>query len=435
LIPKRKPGKPRVVMERRSLYGVVLAFVIPLVAVAGYRALKRGRSAPPPAKPAVSLPSVPVAPKFQEFSDKFHKNETITDALMRHGLTKQEVFELVKTTRSVWPRSKVIAGEDFQGNLYPNGEFHEFRYRLDSDRYITVYRDGDKFVPLVKTFNYETRTVAINAVIRDSLFVAVNETGEQDQLADQFNSIFGGDVDFYTDIHKGDSFRMLFEKKYLDGEFIRYGNILAAELAVQKKRLSAFRFQNEYYDLNGKALRRSLLKSPLKYTRISSRFSNARLDPILKIVQPHRGVDYAAPTGTPVVAVAAGRVLSAGENGGYGLSVCLRHANGYETVYSHLSHIAVHVGQQVAQGQLIGNVGATGLATGPHLDFRLMHRETPVNPTRMIAPEAPPVAAKLFARFAALRDDLRGRLDQLAPRSEDVAQAAKTATGEGHTRK
>lgn len=435
MIPKRKPGKPRVVMERRSLYGVVLAFVIPLVAVAGYRALKRGRSAPPPAKPAVSLPSVPVAPKFQEFSDKFRKNETITDALMRHGLTKQEVFELVKTTRSVWPRSKVIAGEDFQGNLYPHGEFHEFRYRLDSDRYITVYRDGDKFVPLVKTFNYETRTVAINAVIRDSLFVAVNETGEQDQLAGQFNSIFAGDVDFYTDIHKGDSFRMLFEKKYLDGEFIRYGNILAAELAVQKKRLSAFRFQNEYYDLNGKALRRSLLKSPLKYTRISSRFSNARLDPILKIVQPHRGVDYAAPTGTPVVAVAAGRVLSAGENGGYGLSVCLRHANGYETVYSHLSHIAVHVGQQVAQGQLIGNVGATGLATGPHLDFRLMHRETPVNPTRMIIPEAPPVAANLFARFAALRDDLRGRLDQLAPCSEDVAQAAKTATREGLTRK
>jgi murein DD-endopeptidase MepM/ murein hydrolase activator NlpD len=173
----------------------------------------------------------------------------------------------------------------------------------------------------------------------------------------------------------------------------------------------------------------------LKYTRISSRFSNARLDPILKIVQPHRGVDYAAPTGTPVVAVAAGRVLSAGENGGYGLSVCLRHANGYETVYSHLSHIAVHVGQQVAQGQLIGNVGATGLATGPHLDFRLMHRETPVNPTRMIIPEAPPVAANLFARFAALRDDLRGRLDQLAPCSEDVAQAAKTATREGLTRK
>lgn len=431
----RKLVKPRWIMERRSWCLVVLAFVLPLVGVAGYWVLERGRSAPrPSAKTVVPPPSMPVAPKFLEFSDKFHKSETITDALMRHGLTRQQVFELVQTAHPVWS-AKVIAEREFAGNLYPNGEFHEFRYRIDNDRYITIYRDRDKFVPLVKKFDYDTRTVAVNAVIQDSLFVAVNETGEQDQLADQLNSIFAGDVDFYTDIHKGDSFRMLFEKKYLDGRFFSYGNILTAELTLQKKRLSAFRFQNEYYDSSGKALRRSILKSPLKYVRISSRFSNARLDPVLKVVQPHRGVDYAAPAGTPVVAVAAGKVLSAGENGGFGLSVSLRHANSYETMYSHLSRIAVHVGQQVAQGQLIGNVGATGLATGPHLDFRLIHRGTAVNPTRMIAPEAPPIAAKLFTRFAAVRDDLCNRLDQLAPRSEGVAQSAKTTTMGGSSRK
>jgi murein DD-endopeptidase MepM/ murein hydrolase activator NlpD len=435
LIPKLKLDKLRGITKRRSLCILALAFVLPLVGVAGYRVLERERPAPrPSAIEVVPAPIMPVAPKFQEFSDRFRKNETITDALMRHGLTRQEVFNLMQTTRPVWS-GKVIAEREFAGNLYPNGEFHEFRYRIDNDQYITIYRDQDRFVPLVKKFDYETRTVAVNAVIQGSLFEAVNDAGEEDQLADQLNSIFAGDVDFYTDIHKGDSFRVLFEKKFLNGKFFAYGNILAAELTLQRKRLSGFRFQNEYYDFNGKALKRSILKSPLKYVRISSRFSNARLDPVLKVVQPHRGVDYAAPAGTPVVAVAAGKVTSAGENDGFGLSVRLRHANEYETMYSHLSRIAVHVGQQVAQGQLIGNVGATGFATGPHLDFRLIHAGTAINPTRMIIPVGPPIAANLFTRFAALRDDLYSRMDKLAPCSEGVVQSAKTTAVGGSSRK
>ena len=296
--------------------------------------------------------------------------------------------------RPVFALRKVIAGRDFAGNLSANGEFHEFRYRIDDDKYLTVYRDGGRFVPLLKKFNYETRTEAFAGVIEDSLYLAVTDAGEQALLAGELADIFTWDVDFYTDIQKGDSFRILLEKQYLNGKFTRYGKILAADLSVQNKVFSAFRFQNEYYDSRGNALRKTFLKSPLKFARISSRFSFARFHPILKIVRPHLGVDYAAPTGTVVVAVASGTVASAGVNGNLGKSVRLRHADGYESWYSHLSIIAVSGGSSVTQGEVIGQVGATGLATGPHLDFRLLRGGKYLNPAKVILPPAQPVAGR-----------------------------------------
>jgi murein DD-endopeptidase MepM/ murein hydrolase activator NlpD len=435
LNPKPEHGNFIGTLERRSLIVIVLAFVLPLVGLAGYRVLAVGQPAPlllsaPAATPA---PHLPDTPKLVEFSDTYRRNETITDALTRHGLTKSQIQELVRAARPIWPRAKVIAGEAFQGNLHPNGDFHEFRYRIDPERYITVYRDGDKFVPELKKFAFEMRTVAVNGVMRNSLFAAVTDAGEQETLAGELSNIFAWDVDFDTDIQKGDTFRLLLEKRYLNEKLDCYGNILAAELTAGKKRYSAFRFQNEYYDSNGKSLKKALLKSPLNFAaRISSRFSGARLHPILKIVRPHYGVDYAAPTGTPVVSVASGRVISAGADGGFGNSVRIHHDNGsLETMYSHLSVIGVHAGQQVAQGQWIGDVGATGLATGPHLDFRVFERGKPTNPLRKIVPDAPPVAPSLLARFTALRDDLSVRLDRLMRGEPDLGvPAAPHAAGE-----
>lgn len=448
MIQKRRRSKPKEILERRSVFVVVLAFVLPLLGVIGYRALERGR--PTPAMSLASIgrlpslsfasvtppPILPVVRKFEEFTDRFRKNETITDALMRHGLTKQQVLALVETVRSVWPHTTVKADADFAGNLYPNGEFHEFRYRMDADRYITIYRDGDRFVPLVKKFDYETRTEAVNGVIQDSLFLALTDSGEQEQLAVNLADIFQWDVDFYTDIQKGDSFRILVEKKYLNGQLDHYGNILAADIKVGRKLFSAFRFETQLYDGNGRSLRKSLLKSPLKFVaRITSRFSRARFHPILKIVRPHQGVDYGAPVGAPVVAVASGRVIAAGWNGGYGKSVHLRHASGLETMYSHLSRILVHAGEQVAQGEHIGDVGATGMATGPHLDFRLIQNGKYTDPTKKIVPDAPPVAASAFARFAAQRDELRSRLEGLPPADNNLARAVTPASPGGHSSK
>jgi murein DD-endopeptidase MepM/ murein hydrolase activator NlpD len=430
----RKLGNKSMFSERRALCVIALALLLPFIGVAGYRALERRHPAStPPVVNAAPVPSPPAAPAFVEFSDTFRKNETITDALARHGMTNLQVLELVQATRPVYSLRKVIAGREFAGNLTSNGEFHEFRYRIDDEKYLTVYRDGDRFVPLIKKFNYETRTESFAGVIENSLYLAVTDAGEQALLAGELAEIFTWDVDFYTDMQKGDSFRILLEKQYLNGKFARYGKILAADLAVQNKVFSAFRFQNEYYDSRGNALRKTFLKSPLKFARISSRFSAARFHPILKIVRPHLAVDYAAPTGTVVVAVASGTVTLAGQDGNFGNSVRLRHADGYESMYSHLSSIAVRSGSSVAQGEVIGQVGATGLATGPHLDFRLLRGGKYLNPTKVILPPAQPVAAALFASFAALRDDLRSRLDRVSRSDGNRAQAASTHSTKGGT--
>ncbi len=436
MAPKRRQDKLYHLIEHRSLCAAVLAMLLPLLGTAGFHLRDHGQPAPSVALASIApAPIVPAVRTFEEFTDKFRKNETITDALMRHGLTRQQVVSMVESVRSVWPRTIVKAGAEFEGNLYPNGDFHEFRYRMDADRYITIHRDGDKFVPSVKKFDYETRIEAVSGVIEGSLFQAVTDAGEQGQLAVNLADIFQWDVDFYTDIRKGDSFRLLVEKKYGQRTFDHYGNILAADLTVGKKRFSAFRFDNQLYDANGKSLRKSILKSPLKFiARVTSKFSKARPHPILKIVRPHLGIDYAAPIGAPVVAVASGRVLSAGWNGGFGRSVHLRHPNGLETIYSHLSRISVHVGEEVAQGERIGDVGATGLATGPHLDFRVIQSGRFIDPSKKIVPDAPPVAASALARFAENRDDLRQQLDRLTYASS-LASAAQPAPSRGERSK
>ena len=406
---------------------MILAILLPLAAFAGFRVLGPKNPAPQPPLMAINTASVSLSlnplPLFKEFTDFFRKNETITDALMRHGLSRQQVQDLVDIVRPVWPRTRVVAGAQFQGNYYPNGDFHEFRYRVDPDRYITIYREGENFVPLMKALPRETRVESVEGVIQDSLFRAISEAGEQAQLAVNLAEIFSWDVDFYTDIQKGDRFRLLVEKKYLGGKPDGYGAISAAELKVGRKQLSAFRFQNDYFDGNGKSLRKSMLKSPLKFAaRVTSRFSMGRYHPILRIVRPHEGIDYAAPIGTPVAAVASGRVVSAGWNGGLGKSVRVSHENGLETIYSHLSTIKVRGGQSVTQGQLIGEVGSTGLSTGPHLDFRLLERGKFKDPAKKIVPDAPPVAASQMARFVESRNLLRAQLDQFAKGTKDLAR-------------
>jgi murein DD-endopeptidase MepM/ murein hydrolase activator NlpD len=273
----------------------------------------------------------------------------------------------------------------------------------------------DRLMSVMKNFSYETRVEPVSAVIENSLFGSVIGIGEKDQLALDIAEIFGSDIDFYTDIQPGDSFRVLLEKKYLNGQFAKYGVILAAAFTNQQKLLTGFRFQDEngkpaYYAPDGKSLRRSFLKSPLKFARISSRFSYARRHPILRTVRPHLGVDYAARAGTPVQAVGAGKVISAGYSGGNGRMIRIRHSGGYETMYLHLSRIAVRPGAKVGQGQVIGYVGSTGLSTGPHLDFRVLKGGKPINPLKVIFPPGAPVSPSSFETFASLRDKLKNEL-------------------------
>ncbi len=365
-----------------------------------------------------AAPSLAAAPRpaYRTISGVFAPNRTITDALRGHGFGPQQVFELVRDARPVHDLARVTAGRSYWIEVDAAGGIHSFRYPLDDERHLTVRRQGDHYEPAIRQVPYDTRVEGVWGEIRDSLLAAVAAAGEQERLGLELADIFMWDIDFYTELQPGDSFRLLVEKKFLDGRFVKYGPILAAEFVNRGRKLTAFRFDNqagrpEYFNAAGESLKRSFLRSPLKFARISSRFSRSRLHPIMRVFRPHYGVDYAAPAGTPVVAVGDGTVVAAGPTPQGGMMVRLRHAGGYETYYLHLSRMTVRAGESVRQHQIIGHVGATGLATGPHLDFRVAHHGRFINPAKVIFPPSPPVAPAELARFAAARDPLRARLE------------------------
>jgi murein DD-endopeptidase MepM/ murein hydrolase activator NlpD len=268
----------------------------------------------------------------------------------------------------------------------------------------------------------DVRVEAVRGVVQRSLFDAVEKSGESAKLVLDLVEIFSSDFDFTADTRAGDRFRLLVEKRYAGGTFVDYGRILVAQYASGGKTLTGVGLEQKgarfgHYDLAGQSLRKSFLKSPLEFSRITSGFTYARPHPILGGVRPHLAIDYAAPVGTPVRAVADGVVVSAGWNGGNGIQVHLRHRSGYETQYNHLSRVTdgLRPGSRVRQKQIIGNVGATGLATGPHLDYRVVKNGTYVNPLgeRFIPGEPIPAAAKPdFQRHAR---ELLARLEATAP--------------------
>lgn len=251
----------------------------------------------------------------------------------------------------------------------------------------------------------------------------MRDLGEESQVASDFASIFAWDVDFSRAVHSGDQFRLLYERNYVveDGEerYLGPGRILAAAYAGNNGQHYAIYYEVEpgrggYYHPDGRSVQRKFLLAPLNFSRISSRFSNARFHPILKVKRPHYGIDYAAPYGAPVWSVADGKVIYKGRAGGFGRLVKVRHSNGYVSYYAHLSRYAagLKVGQPVRQKQVVGFVGQSGLATGPHVCFRVQKDGHYVNPAAIDAPSADPIPLDHRERFAAARDV---RLEELGP--------------------
>jgi murein DD-endopeptidase MepM/ murein hydrolase activator NlpD len=347
------------------------------------------------ARPLASSPLTVVRGTIQ-------RNDTLAAALSGL-LPPAAVHRLVEAARPLHDLARISVGRPFGVALDPDGLLQAFTYGIDEVRTLRVVRRGDDLEAEVLTRSYETRTAVVEGAIQSSLFEAVEGAGEEDQLALDLADIYAWDVDFNTEIQGGDSFRVVVEKQFLGGSFARYGRILAARFVRGDRTLRAFRHEGArgpgYYDDTGRPLRKAFLRSPLRFTRISSRFSRSRLHPILHVRRPHLGVDYAAPVGTPVSAAGDGLVVAAGWIGGFGRTVRIRHANGYETLYGHLSRIDVRRGQRVAQGARIGAVGSSGLATGPHLDYRMRRDGRPVDPLRLKAPPAEPVPASERAAF------------------------------------
>lgn len=336
------------------------------------------------------------------------------DSLRRMGVDPLSATSITSSIQSVFDVRRFHAGNSLDIGRTVNGVLRSVAYHIDADRilYIAPKNSGDhSYHAEIRQIPSQTDTVTISGTIHESLWEAVTGAGESPELAMRLAEIFGWDLDFYTDTRQGDTFRIVLEKKtYLSGKTVGYGRIFAAEYDNAGHPYQAVLFHDStgapaYYAADGSSLQKAFLRSPLKFAApITSHFSQSRFHPILKTYRPHLGIDYAAPTGTPVQTIGNGRVVFAGYSGGAGNLVRIQHSNGFETMYMHLSHILVHNGEHVEQGQRIGLVGMTGLATGPHLDFRILQNGQFRNFLTLHLPPAEPVARNAFAEFTATRD-------------------------------
>lgn len=327
------------------------------------------------------------------------------------GIDPATAARAAASAQSVFDLRRLRAGNELAIGRSVLGELRAVRYRIDTDRVLMISPRGNDFHSEIQTIPSKIQAAGVTGQIRDSLFGAVIDAGEKPELAMRLADIFGWDLDFYTDLRPGDTFRVVVEKKILsNGEPAAYGRILAAEYVNAGRVYRAVLFHDSagnpaYYTPDGKSMKKAFLHSPLKFAApITSHFSMHRFHPILKEYRPHLGIDYAAPTGTPVQTIGDGRVIFAGIKGGSGNLIEIQHSNGYTTYYMHLSRILVRNGQRVEQGQRIGLVGMTGLATGPHLDFRIQRRGEFLNFERLPLPPSEPVSKQHWAEFVTARD-------------------------------
>ena len=401
-------------MRTRAL---VLILAVPLCASCA------SQEAPPPQREAAD---VRLRAETETIQATVPRNATLDTLLRANRLRSELVESAVSATRAVFDPRRLRADRPYRIVRSLDGLLREFEYQIDADRFLRIINKDREHPEALdaQVLAYDKRidTVAIDARIdadHPSLIAAIDESGENVQLAMALAEIFAGQVDFQSDLQQGDSFRVLFEKESHSGQFSGYGAILAAAITVDGRKVEAFRFADPgsgkpaYYDADGRSLRRLFLKSPLRFEpRVTSGFSLHRLHPIDRVYKAHLGVDYGAPIGAPVVAVANGVVLSAGYGGAGGNMVRLKHASGYETYYLHLSSMAVRAGAHVQQGQLIGRVGMTGSATGPHLDFRISRNGGFLNPVSVHSRQAPgePIPPARLAVFRASRDTLLSQL-------------------------
>lgn len=366
-------------------------------------------------------------------AQKMSSGENFAGALQKLGLSPEQVNEATVAAQRAFNLRQLRAGNTLTVGRSLEGSLREIDYKIDSERMLRILPQTPGFSAEVKEIPVHTEVTVVSGQLEDSLFNAVEDAGESAEVAMRLAQIFGYDLDFYTDPRKGDSFRVVLEKKrYATGETAGYGKILAAEYDNGGRKYQALLFHDPqghpaYYTSDGKSLQKAFLKSPLKFgAPVTSHFSNARFHPILKMYRPHLGTDYGAPVGTPVQTIGTGRVVFAGRKGGDGNMVHIAHTNGYATMYLHLSKIFVHVGEHVEIGKTIGLVGMTGLATGPHLDFRISQQGQFKNFEKLGLPPSDPVAKRNWPEFRSVREQWMPMLDKPASAN---ALAAQTVSG------
>lgn len=346
---------------------------------------------------------------------KLGRGQSLGSALSHQGISPSVVHVIAREMRGLFDFRHSRPGDRYRLAQDADGNVVDFRYTNKPDSSYHLTWNGGGYVVSEETSELHAETATIAGVIDSSLYVAIKGLGEKPPLANAFADLFAWDIDFSRNVQPGDAFSILYERLYRtndDGEreYVRPGRILAAQYDGHVGNYSVVLFEEDgvgrYYRPDGSSLERAFLAAPLEFSRISSRFQRARPHPILKITRPHRGIDYAARTGTPIWSVADGVVIFKGRAGASGNLVKVRHSNGYISYYAHLSRFAtdLSVGDRVTQKEVIGFVGNTGLATGPHLCFRVQKNGVYVDPLQIASPAGKPVAQEDWPAFREQRD-------------------------------
>ena len=354
---------------------------------------------------------------FNIESGLVRSGQNLSDLLVRKGVSMGVIDHLTRQYKWVFDARKIRTLNQYHYLTKKDSlaSLAYFIYEISPKQYVVYQFTGKPTVYGVdKPVEIITRTVT--GEIKYSLSQCLEEQGLSYTLTSKMEGIYQWTIDFFG-LQKGDKFRIIYDEEVVDGKTVGIGDVYAAEFVHNKVNYFAFLFEEgtteSYFDEKGQSLKKAFLKAPLSFSRISSHFSHSRLHPVLKIRRPHHGVDYAAPSGTPVVSIGSGTVIEkAYQAGGGGNYLKIKHNRTYTTVYMHLKGFAngIRKGVSVKQGQLIGYVGATGLASGPHLDFRVFKNGTPIDPLKMESPRVEPVSKEKMPEFTALKDSLMGEL-------------------------
>lgn len=355
-------------------------------------------------------------PKIERFDFKLTSNNTFYQIMSALNVTGPEILDIVRKAKPVFDLTRLREDSVLKAFTI-DGRLQKVEYKFSDYEFLLIERDPDgNMVAKKDELPHETREVVVSGTIENSLYEDALKAGADPQAVVALTDIFAWDIDFASDIHKGDTFRILSEMLYVEGVPVKTGKLLGAEMKNGGKSYSAIYYEGKggkgYYDEKGRSLKKTLLKSPLRFRRITSTFSRGRFHPILKRYRPHHGIDYGAPTGTPIESAGSGVVKHAGWKGGYGNFIEIRHSSGYTTAYGHLSRIGkgIRAGAKVDQGQVIGYVGSTGISTGPHLHYEVKVGGRLINPLSIKSLPGVSVPKKEMQQFAAARDGVKNKL-------------------------
>lgn len=366
------------------------------------------------------------------------QGQTLSTIFTQQDLPAEDWINLLKLGGDCLQLQRLQIGHELL--LRKSGDrLAELSYALDELRTLNVRRTANGFEADTFTAELEHRQRQTAGVINNSLFVDGQKAGMSDRMIMEMAQLFGYDIDFALDLQRGDRFSLVYEDLYKGGVKLRDGDILAAEFVNRGKVYRAVRHIDSeghaaYYTPKGESLKKAFIRTPLDFARISSPFNPKRRHPILNTIRAHKGVDYAARSGTPIKAVGDGKVVSVGVKGGYGRTVVLQHGQQYQTLYAHMSRFrpGLHAGSRVEQGQIIGYVGASGLATAPHLHYEFRINGVHVNPVTVPLPRANPIDASQLAEFKAQTLPLVAQLDTLSVTQLAQADAAPPVLAATH---